>query len=132
MKVQVKSLLRNSIPLLLFSLVIIFAGYLILTTLHLSLFLTDFLILSALFTFIILISVIIFRRGESREPRSQTMHTFVSLSLKFLLELVLTLIWFILAKKTSSGSVLMFFVLYLAFSLFLILNILKTLKNKSL
>jgi len=60
------------------------------------------------------------------------MHTLVSLSLKFLLELLLTIIWFILAKKTSSESVLMFFILYLAFSLFLILNILKALKNKSL
>ena len=127
-----KSLLRNFLPLLFFSLVVLSAGFLFLTVLQEKLFLTDYVILTAVFSLITLISVIIFRRGESREPRSQTMHTFVSLSLKFLLELVLTLIWFILAKKTSSGSVLMFFVLYLAFSLFLILYILKTLKNKSL
>jgi hypothetical protein len=46
--------------------------------------------------------------------------------------MVIALIWFFVAKKTSLQSVLIFFVLYLALTLFSVLIILKTLKNKSL
>jgi hypothetical protein len=46
--------------------------------------------------------------------------------------MVLAFIWFIVAKKTSLPSVLIFFVLYLTLTLYSIWVILKTLKNKSL
>jgi hypothetical protein len=42
------------------------------------------------------------------------------------------LLWFIVAKKTSLQSVLMFFVLYLTLTLFTLCVILKTLKHKVL
>jgi hypothetical protein len=42
------------------------------------------------------------------------------------------LLWFIVAKKTSLQSVLMFFVLYLTLTLFTLWVILKTLKHKVL
>jgi hypothetical protein len=42
------------------------------------------------------------------------------------------LLWFIVAKKTSLPSVLMFFVLYLSLTLFTLWVIMKTLKNKAL
>lgn len=127
-----KSLLRNTLSLLAFSVIVLGAGYLIMAALKLHHLTDDYVLLTALFSLIALTSFIIFLRGQSREPHSRTMHTFVSVSLKFLLELLLTAVWFIIAKKTSPESVLMFFVLYLTFSLFLILNILKALKNKSL
>jgi hypothetical protein len=60
------------------------------------------------------------------------MHTLFSFSLKFLLELILVLTWFFIAKKTGLPSVLSFFVLYLTFTLFLILIILKPLKKRPL
>jgi hypothetical protein len=56
----------------------------------------------------------------------------VAISLKFLLEMILALVWFIVAKKTALPSVLIFFVLYLALTLFTVLIILKTLKNRAL
>jgi hypothetical protein len=49
---------------------------------------------------------------------------------KFLLELGLVAIWFIVIKKTSLQSVLVFFVIYLTLTLFSIFIIFKTLKNK--
>lgn len=92
----------------------------------------DTLLLASGYIVIAVITLLIFKRGQSRKPDSQTMHTLFSLSLKFLLELLLALFWFIVAKKTSYASVLIFFILYLAFTLFTILVILKALKNKSL
>jgi hypothetical protein len=45
---------------------------------------------------------------------------------------MLALVWFIVAKKTSLQSVLMFFVLYLALTLYTLWVIVKILKNKAL
>jgi hypothetical protein len=88
--------------------------------------------LSSLFSVIAFITLLIFIRGQKKEPDSQTLHSLTSVSVKFLLDMVLALVWFIVAKKTSLAYVLIFFVLYLALSLFSIWVILKTLKNRSL
>lgn len=128
----VKSLVRNILSLFASGLFIICTGYFLQPVIKINDFFPDLVILSIVFTLISIISVYVFLRGQSKEPQSQTMHTLVSLGIKFLLELILALLWFIVAKKTSSQSVLMFFVLYLTFSLLLIFNVLKTLKNKAL
>jgi hypothetical protein len=100
--------------------------------LNLNLNLNEALILAAVFSGISLVTLLVFFKGQSKEPDSQTLYILVAISLKFLLELVFTLIWFIVAKKSSFTSVLMFFVLYLTLTLFTIWVILKTLKNKVL
>jgi hypothetical protein len=76
------------------------------------------------------ISLIIFLAGQKKEKKSQGFFTLVSVTLKFLMELIIALIWFLIAKKTSFSSVLLFFVLYLSFTTFSIIIILNTLKNK--
>jgi hypothetical protein len=60
------------------------------------------------------------------------MHTLVSVSVKFLLEMVLALIWFIVIKKTMASAVVMFFVLYLTLTLFTTFVMLKALNIKTL
>jgi hypothetical protein len=94
--------------------------------------LSAIVILSTVFTLIAGICLIIFFKGQSKEPDSQTLYILVAVSLKFLLEIVFALVWFFVAKKTSLESVLMFFVLYLCLTLFSIQAILKTLKNRVL
>jgi hypothetical protein len=94
--------------------------------------LADIIILSLSFSVIGLVAFIIFIRGQKKNAGEQTFHSLVAVSIKFLLELVLTFIWFFLAKKTSLLSVLIFFLLYLSLSLFFAWMILKTLKNRSL
>jgi hypothetical protein len=46
--------------------------------------------------------------------------------------MILALVWFFIAKKTYAPSVLMFFVIYLTFTIFSIFVILKILTNSSL
>ena len=94
--------------------------------------LTDAFVLSPSFSAIAIITLFIFFKGLAKEPDNQTLYFLVALSLKFLLELLLVLLWFIVAKKTSLPSVLMFFVLYLSLTLFTLWVIMKTLKNKAL
>jgi ABC-type Fe3+-siderophore transport system permease subunit len=107
-------------------------GYLFVSLLSPKISLIDVVFLSTVFSFIAFIILFIFFKGQSKEPDSQTLHILVAVSLKFLLEIVFALIWFIVAKKNSLPSVLMFFVLYLTLSLFTIWVLVKTLKNKAL
>ena len=100
--------------------------------LNLNLNLNEAFILLPVFSFISLITLLIFFKGQSKEPDSQTLYILVAVSLKFLLEIVFALIWLIVVKKTALSSVLMFFVLYLTLTLFTIFVIVKTLKNKVL
>jgi len=89
-------------------------------------------LLSSGFMVITLVAMVLFFRGQMKDPSSQTMHSLVAVVLKFLLELVLALLWFFVAKKTGMSSVILFFVLYLAFTLFSVLVMVKTLKNNIL
>lgn len=120
------------IGLLLINLILLVAGYLLSNPGPASIHFGDVLLLALCFSAINILSVFIFSRGIQRDPESQTMHLMVAISIKLPLEMVLALVWFFVAKKTHSSSVLLFFVLYLALSLYSISYILKTLKNKSL
>lgn len=123
---------KNLILIASLNILTISAGSLCVKSVVLDLLLSDIIILSAVFTVVTSIAIVIFFRGNERNPESQTMHTLVAVSLKFILELILALVWFIVAKKSSFHSVFIFFVLYLTFTLVLVGIILKTLKNKSL
>lgn len=127
-----KPLSKFIIYLAVFEILVLNAGYLIVSNYTTELHFSEVAFLSLFFSFITLIVLIIFFRGQSKEPGSQTMHTLVAIGLKFLIELVLAVIWFIIAKKTGLPSVILFFVLYLAFTLISVFIMLKTLKNKSL
>ena len=95
-------------------------------------YLSDLLILSSVFTVIIIICIVIFNNGLSKTPMNGFLYTAVSVGVKLILEIILAILWFHVAKKNSMEIVLMFFILYLPFTLFLILTILKTLNKKSL
>ena len=120
--------------LLFFSLYVLLlaAGYLLVTLVNPRLSLSDIIILLTVFSVIALITLIIFFKGETKEADSQTLHILVAVSLKFLLEIIFALVWFIVIKKTTLPSVLMFFVLYLTLTLFSLGVMLITLKNKAL
>ena len=107
-------------------------GFLLNAFLGINLSWKDIISLSSLFTLITIITITIFLRGQPREPDSQTLHSLVAISLKFLLDMILALVWFFIAKKTYAPSVLMFFVIYLTFTIFSIFVILKILTNSSL
>jgi len=93
---------------------------------------TDLQYLSLSFFAVSLIVLLLFFKGQTGDKKSQPLFSFVATTLKFLFELVIALVWFIVAKKTSLSCILLFFVLYLTFTMFSIWVILNTLKNKSL
>ncbi len=112
--------------------IILVAGFIITSNSYAELDYGDISIASAVFTVLALVVLIIFFRGQRKEPGAQTMHTLVAISIKFLAELIFAFLWFFTGKNTGISSVILFFVLYLTFTLFSVLVILKTLKSKSL
>lgn len=127
-----KPLLKNIIYLIILEILILVAGFIVTSNSDTDLLFRGIFILSVSFAITTMLILVIFFRGQGKEPVAQTMHLLVSLSLKFLVELVIAFIWFFVAKKTGLSSVILFFVLYLAFTLFSVLVVLKTLKYKSL
>jgi hypothetical protein len=124
--------LKNILRLILLNAFILIAAYILIATDKLTAHISDIAIVTGGFSVIAMITIVIFFKGQAKEPDSQTFHTLVAISLKLLLELIFALLWFFNAKKNSIESVLIFFVLYLALSLFTVRVILKTLKNKAL
>ena len=118
--------------LVLLNVLLLITTYFLVSIVKIHLNLTDAFVLSPSFSAIAIITLFIFFKGLAKEPDSQTLYILVAVSLKFLLEIVFALVWFIVAKKTSLASVLIFFVLYLYLTLFSLQVILKTLKNKAL
>lgn len=123
---------KTILRLILLSFLLFVAGYLSITTLNISLTLFDLSILILCFFAINLAILFIFIRGLAKEPAGRTIYLIAAISVKMLMEMVLALSWFFLAKKNSASSLLLFFVLYLAFSLFSMYLMLNTLKNNSL
>lgn len=120
------------IVLLLFLCFIILFGYTLITTRTINILLTDLTIISFVFALISTITILIFSSGQKKDGHSQTLQSLVAVTVKFLLEMFFAIIWFLLIKKTDTSSVILFFILYLAFTLFSVFVILKTLKNKPL
>jgi len=118
--------------LFLFAVLLLASGYLITGWFSIAIPLSDLAILTAGFTVITIVIFFIFLRGTARENGSQVLHLLVALSLKLLMELIFALIWFLVVKKTKQETVVLFFILYLAFTMFSILTMLNALKHKSL
>jgi len=127
-----KPIYKNIFILVIFNSLLLLVAFIVLTFLKADIHFYDISIVSCVFSVISLTTISIFLKGQTKEPDSQTLHSLVALSLKFLLELIFTVLWFIIAKKSSLTHVLIFFVLYLALTLFTIYVIVKTLKNKAL
>ena len=127
-----KSLMKHIRLLLLLETLILASGYFIISKSGTGITFGETALLSAIMCLIALVTLVIFFRGQGKDPSSQTMHSLVAVSLKFLMELVLALVWFFVVKKTQLASVVLFFVLYLTFTMFSVLIMMKTLKNRAI
>jgi len=57
--------------------------------------------------------------------------TLIALGVKMLLSFVLALLFFLVFKNDATGSVILFFILYLAFTVYVVLTFTGVLKKKS-
>ena len=83
------------------------------------------------FSIITFISLLIFFIGRCSGPENSVFMTLLTLGVKMLLLFVLALLFFVVFKNTRTGSVILFFILYLAFTVFVFRTIFSVLKKKS-
>src|SRR5512133_2308853 len=89
------------------------------------------IILVAGFAVICFTAFIIFFSGIKKDTEGSVFHTLIALGVKMLLSFVFALLFFIVFKNRGTGSVILFFVLYLEFTLFVVFTFLSVLKSKS-
>jgi hypothetical protein len=89
------------------------------------------LMLTGGFAISALASIIVFFRGAGKNPETSVFATLIALGIKLLLSLVLALLFFLVLKNRDTASVILFFILYLAFTVFVILTFLSVLKKMS-
>lgn len=93
--------------------------------------LKDLLLLTGGFTIISLTALMIFFFGQNSNPEKNVFSTLTALGVKMLLSFILALLFFVVFKNRETGSVILFFVLYLAFTVFVFLTFLRIIKQKS-
>ena len=70
--------------------------------------------------------------GSSKSSESQTLFNFAAVGIKFVLSAVIALLFFEAFKKYGLNNILLFFVLYLTFTVYLLVVIVKVLNIRSL
>jgi len=125
----VKSNLKSLSLLILLSLTVLAAG--LLTGYFFPSFVNkqSLLIMVPFFFIVSALSLAIFFNAGRKDPDQKIVRTFVALSLKTILCLAFALIFFLVLKKKDSGTVILFFIIYLGFTLFVVFSMLNTLKK---
>lgn len=132
MNSKLKPFLKYYINLSLLTLSFIVVGSLIVYGLNTYMTFKNVIFLSLTFSAISFTTLFIFFIGQTKESGSQLVYTLSAISLKFILAAVAALIWFVAGKNLQTQYVLLFFILYLAFTIFSVIVILNVLNNKAL
>jgi len=89
-----------------------------------------FLILLASVTLVNLITYLIMHAGTTKHSKEGMVYLLGGIGAKFLLYLLLILLFWLITKNLSKPFILTFFALYLVFTIFTAGRLLKLLKNK--
>jgi len=90
-------------------------------------------IITIIFFFFVNMGVLLaFFRGLDKNPKNGLLYTFAAISAKFLAYIIFILLFYLLTKNLSSNYLILFFVLYLAFTIFILLALVKELKTRKI
>jgi hypothetical protein len=123
---------KYTYALLLLEIIILIIAKIIDAQTDLTITFINIAILSGFFLALSIVCLFIYFKGKEKEDEGQSKYLLLSFTIKFLSELVLAFFWFFIGKKTGLDSLLLFFILYLAFTLLMMSAMLKTLKYKNL
>lgn len=118
--------------LILLTIIILISGSLLISRAGLPVESSSLFSLTLIFTIVNGVTLAIAFAGQGRDKKDQPGFTMASVSVKLLAEMVIALVWFIDEKKSAAPNVLLFFILYLSFTLFSVITIVKTLRSKAL
>jgi hypothetical protein len=84
------------------------------------------------FFLISLLVLVLFINASQKDAEKRIAQTLLAISLKAFLSMVFALVYFLVFKKKDIATVLLFFVLYLGFTLFVVFSLLNMIKKESL
>lgn len=108
------------------------SGYILIPNISVAVTRVQFqLTLLYFFLFTILLFVL-FYRGLTKKPRKGILYTFGAIALKLFFHMVFIMVFYLLTKNLTMDFIIVFFVLYLAFTLYLLFAFIKELKTKQI
>jgi hypothetical protein len=123
---------RKFINLIIYSLIIFAVMAIVILFLPIQIKITDLLFITIIFSLITALALILFLIGTDRSPERQPLYTMGALGLKLFLFIIYAIVYFIVLKNTGAVYIILFFLLYLAFTIYLLRIVFKILKIKSL
>ena len=92
----------------------------------------ELLLTTFIFSVITSLALLLFLLGTDRSPERQPLYTMGAVGLKLFLFIIYAIVYFVVFKNTGAVYIILFFLLYLAFTIYLLRIVVKTLKIKSL
>ncbi|HCC71378.1 MAG TPA: hypothetical protein DEQ09_09555 [Bacteroidales bacterium] len=120
------------IRLLIYSIITFAISLAAISILPVDLSLPDILLPCIIFPLIAALAFFIFLMGTRANADRQPLYTAGAVGLKFILTVIFAVLYFVVMKNTGTAYIILFFLLYLAFTIYLLLGIVKVLKIKSL
>jgi hypothetical protein len=118
---------------LFFYTVIVFAFLaLLLLLVPLEVSIPELLLSTIIFAVITALAQLVFLIGTDKNPERQPLYTMGAVGLKLFLVIIYAVAYFIVMKNTGAVYIILFFLLYLAFTIYLLRVVVKILKIKSL
>lgn len=91
----------------------------------------NILLLTGGFALIAMAALVIFFHGTERNGEKRVFATLIAIGVKMLLSFVLALLFIVVFKNKETGSVILFFILYLVFTVYIFLTFFRIAKRKS-
>lgn len=123
---------RKFINLILYSLTVFAVMSIVVLLFHIQIEITTLLLSTIIFSIITSMALLLFLIGTDRSPEKQPLYTMAAVGLKLFLLIIYASVYFIVLKNTGPVNIILFFLLYLAFTIYLLRVVFKILKIKSL
>lgn len=91
----------------------------------------NILLLTGGFAIISMAALVIFFHGTEGNGEKRVFTTLIAIGVKMLLSFVLALLFIVVFKNKETGSVILFFILYLVFTFYIFLTFFRIAKRKS-
>ncbi len=91
----------------------------------------NILLLTGGFAIISMAALVIFFHGTEGSGEKRVFTTLIAIGVKMLLSFVLALLFIVVFKNKETGSVILFFILYLVFTFYIFLTFFRIAKRKS-
>ena len=127
-----KKAARTFINLFFYTIAVFAFTAVVIQLIPLQLTITELLLITIIFSLITALALLLFLTGTEKSPEKQPLYTMGAVGLKLFMFIIYAIVYFIILKNSGALYIILFFLLYLAFTIYLLKVVVKILKIKSL